>query len=63
VVSFSNGNPFTVTGVPIATDAAVTEAGLDLHIAPQATLGVSYNGQFGDGSVDRSVRGIFTMQF
>lgn len=63
VVSFSNGNPFTVSGVPIATDAAVTEAGLDLHIAPQATLGVSYNGQFGDGSVDQSVRGIFTMQF
>lgn len=63
VMSFAGGNPFTVSGVPIATDAAVTEAGLDLHIAPQATLGVSYNGQFGGGSVDQSVRGIFTMQF
>jgi outer membrane autotransporter protein len=63
VMSFAGGNPFTVSGVPIATDAAVTEAGLDLHVAPQATLGVSYNGQFGDGSVDQSVRGIFTMQF
>jgi outer membrane autotransporter protein len=63
VMSFAGGNPFTVSGVPIATDAAVTEAGIDLHVAPQATLGVSYNGQFGDGSVDQSVRGIFTMQF
>lgn len=63
VMSFAGGTPFTVTGIPIATDAAVTEAGFDLHIAPKATLGVSYNGQFGDGAVDQSVRGIFTMQF
>jgi outer membrane autotransporter protein len=63
VMSFAGGSPFAVTGVPIATDAAVTEAGFDLHIAPQATLGVSYNGQFGDGATDQSVRGIFTMQF
>jgi hypothetical protein len=33
------------------------------HIAPLTTLGVSYNGQFGDGAVDQAVRGVFTMQF
>ncbi len=63
VMSFAGGNSFTVTGVPIATDAAVTEAGFDLHIAPNATLGVSYNGQFGGGAVDQAVRGVFTMRF
>lgn len=63
VMSFAGGNPFTVTGVPIATDSAVTEAGFDLHIAPQTTLGISYNGQFGDGAVDQAVRGVFTMRF
>jgi outer membrane autotransporter protein len=63
VMSFAGGNPFTVTGIPIATDAAVTEAGFDLHISRHATLGVSYNGQFGSGSVDQAVRGVFTAQF
>jgi outer membrane autotransporter protein len=63
VMSLAGGTPFTVTGIPIATDAAVTEAGFDLHLAPKATLGVSYNGQYGDGAVDQSVRGILTVQF
>jgi fibronectin-binding autotransporter adhesin len=63
VMSLAGGNPFTVTGLPIATDAAVTEAGFDLHITPHAALGVSYNGQFGGGAVDQAVRGVFTMQF
>jgi outer membrane autotransporter protein len=63
VMSFAGGNPFSVSGVPIATDSALTEAGFDLHIAPQTTLGVSYNGQFGDGAIDQAVRGIFTMRF
>lgn len=63
VMSFAGGNPFIVTGVPIATDAAVVEAGLDLHVTRQATLGISYGGQFGGAVTDQSVRGNFTMRF
>ena len=47
--AFSAGNAFTVAGVPIAKDAALIEAGLDLNLTPAATLGVSYQGQFGSG--------------
>jgi outer membrane autotransporter protein len=63
VMSFAGGNSFTVTGVPIATDAAVVEAGLDLHVTREATLGISYGGQFGGSAIDQSVRGNFTMRF
>ena len=62
-MSFAGGSQFSVSGVPIATDAAVTTAGIDLHIARDTTLGISYNGQFGDGSTDQGVRGMFTMRF
>ncbi|MEJ0052053.1 MAG: autotransporter outer membrane beta-barrel domain-containing protein [Methylovirgula sp.] len=42
--SFTGGSPFDIAGVLIARDAAVTEVGLDFHVAPNATLGISYNG-------------------
>jgi hypothetical protein len=37
-------------GVPIARDAALVEARIDLIITKDASLGVSYQGQFGDGA-------------
>jgi len=45
-----------IAGVPIAMDAAVVEAGLDLPISVNATLGLSYSGQFGGGAVDNSAK-------
>jgi fibronectin-binding autotransporter adhesin len=47
---FANSVVFTVQGVTAARDAAVVEAGLDLHISSTATLGLGYQGQFGDGT-------------
>ncbi|MHC1551505.1 autotransporter outer membrane beta-barrel domain-containing protein [Phyllobacterium sp. K27] len=47
--SFAAGEAFTVAGVPIAEDSAVIEAGLDLNMTESATVGVSYQGQFGSG--------------
>lgn len=47
--TFAGSDPFTITGTPIAEDAAVLEAGLDVLIGPSSTLGVAYTGQFGDG--------------
>src|SRR5699024_5416803 len=49
-MAFAGSDTFTVTGVPIAEDAAVVEAGLDLAITPTADLGFGYSGQFGDGA-------------
>jgi outer membrane autotransporter protein len=59
----SGGDTFTIGGVPIARDAAVIEAGLDVALSPVATLGVSYGGQFGSGVTDQSVRANFNMTF
>ncbi|RUX25380.1 autotransporter outer membrane beta-barrel domain-containing protein [Mesorhizobium sp. M7A.F.Ca.US.011.01.1.1] len=52
-LAFAGGEAFTIAGVPIARDAALIEAGIDLKMSANATLGLSYSGQFGDGVVDQ----------
>ena len=63
VASFAGGTPFSIAGLPIAKNAAIVEAGLDLNLTPQATLGISYGGQFGSRLTDQSIRGNFTWKF
>ncbi|MBN9220729.1 MAG: autotransporter outer membrane beta-barrel domain-containing protein [Mesorhizobium sp.] len=55
-VTFAGGDRFTVAGVPIGRDAALIETGLDLLLAPNARLGLSYTGQFGGGGVDQGAK-------
>ena len=45
---FVISDAFTITGVPIAEDAALLEAGMDVLIGAGTTLGIAYTGQFGD---------------
>ena len=54
---------FDITGVPLAEDTALIEAGLDLNLSPSATLGASYSGQFVDRVQDNAVKGRFTWLF
>lgn len=54
--AFAGGDVFTIAGVPIGRDAALVEAGLDLNMSANATLGVSYTGQFGNGTVDQGAK-------
>jgi outer membrane autotransporter protein len=54
--AFAGGDAFTIAGVPIARDAAVVEAGLALKMSANATLGVSYTGQFGGGALDQGAK-------
>ncbi len=49
-MSFDGSQPFTVAGNPLARDAAVMEVGLDVAMSKNATLGLAYSGQFGDGN-------------
>lgn len=42
------GSVFTVSGVPLAQNTALVEAGVDLLLTPQARIGASYVGQFAD---------------
>jgi outer membrane autotransporter protein len=59
----STGIGFDVSGVPLAEDTALIDAGLDPNISSTATLGASYSGQFGDGVHDNAVKGRFTWLF
>jgi outer membrane autotransporter protein len=57
------GTSFTTAGAPIARDAAVVDAGVDLRATPRATFGLSYLGQLAASAQDHSVRGSFTWRF
>lgn len=63
LLSFGAGPSFLSAGIPIDRDALVAEAGLDLRIAPNATLGVAYTGQIGARAEDHAVKGNFTYRF
>ncbi|MDR0782001.1 MAG: autotransporter domain-containing protein [Pseudomonadales bacterium] len=60
---FSVDNAFTVAGVPIASNAAVLDLGVDVTLGADSTLSVAYNGQFGSGAKDSGVRADFRMRF
>jgi outer membrane autotransporter protein len=55
----SASSTFTIAGVPIARNAAV----IDVAISRNASVGVSYHGQFAPGSTDNSVRGNVSIRF
>jgi uncharacterized protein with beta-barrel porin domain len=59
----TTGIGFGITGVPLAEDSALIDAGLDFALGANATAGVSYSGQFGDGVTDNGVKGRFTWLF
>ena len=63
LLSFGTGPTFLSSGVPIDRDAVVAEVGLDLRVAPNATLGVAYTGQAGSRAQDQAVKGNFTYRF
>ena len=59
----TSGVGFVVSGVPIARDALLAEAGFDLAIGRNATLGVSYVGQIARNVEDHAVKGKFSWRF
>ncbi|WP_265975612.1 autotransporter domain-containing protein [Brucella intermedia] len=61
--AFATGDAFTIAGVPIAEDAAVIEAGLDLSLTPQATFGVSYQGQLSGSVQDHGFKANLNVRF
>jgi subtilase-type serine protease len=62
-LAFAGGSPFTVAGLPIAKNAALVEAGLDLAITPRATLGLSYTGQLASDAQDHAFKGNLAIRF
>ena len=61
--AFAGGNPFTISGVPLAQDVAVFEAGVNAALNEQLSVGISYSGQFGDGLRDQGLRGNLNWRF
>jgi fibronectin-binding autotransporter adhesin len=57
------GSEFGVAGVPLARDAAVVEAGLDMSLSKSAVLGVNYSGQFAGSSNAQSVQATLKVMF
>ncbi|WP_307700745.1 autotransporter outer membrane beta-barrel domain-containing protein [Variovorax paradoxus] len=54
--AFGGSLPFTITGVPLAKNVAVLEAGAETQLRPNLALSASYSGQFGDGLKDHGFK-------
>ena len=54
VMSFDGGQAFNVAGAPIARNAALAELGVETAITKNATIGLTYSGQFGGGNRENS---------
>lgn len=61
--AFAGGDVFSIAGVPVTKDAAVFEAGLDLEIAPNAGLGLTYQGQIGKDAQDHAIKAASNVKF
>lgn len=61
--ALAGGDAFTIAGAPIARDAFVLDAGLDFAVSRNATLGISYGGQFSGHTIDQSVQGNLAVKF
>lgn len=59
----SSTTTFDVMGVPIAKDALVLDAGLDIKIAERVTLGFTYNAQLSAEAHDNGLRADLTWRF
>ena len=61
--ALAGGDAFAIAGAPIARDAFVLDAGLGFAITRNATLGISYGGQFSGHTIDQSVKGNLSVKF
>ena len=59
----SNSSAGTVTGVPIAVDALVTELGLKASVSDSVNLGVAYHGRYEDGAADHGFKADLKLRF
>lgn len=62
-LAFAAGNPFSIAGLPIARNAALVEAGLDLGFGPNISLGASYTGQIAEDAQDHAFKGVLSVRF
>lgn len=61
--TLAGSTPFTIAGAPIAEDALVIGAGFEMSVSDTVTLGIGYDGQFGDGSTANQIDGHLRVRF
>ncbi|WP_448043666.1 autotransporter domain-containing protein [Bradyrhizobium liaoningense] len=59
----SGGTGFNISGNSLARNAALVEAGLNVHFSPTATIGLSYVGQLSDRVTDHAIKGNLMWRF
>ncbi|WP_072377072.1 autotransporter domain-containing protein [Hyphomicrobium sp. NDB2Meth4] len=59
----STGIGMGIGGVPLAQNSALVEVGIDALVAQDATLGISYIGQYSGDFTDTGLRGRFNWKF
>jgi subtilase-type serine protease len=62
-LAFAGGSSFSVRGTPIAKNAAVIEAGLDMNLTEIATLGLAYQGQVASNAQEHGFIGKLSVRF
>jgi outer membrane autotransporter protein len=62
-LAFSGGTPFSIAGLPIAENAALVEAGLDVALGTNVTLGASYTAQLADDAQDHAFKANLAVRF
>jgi outer membrane autotransporter protein len=58
-----SGAGFTVSGAPVAEDAALIDAGIDFKLAANTTLGLTYSGQLAEDATAHSIKANFAVKF
>jgi subtilase-type serine protease len=61
--AFTGMDTFEISALPIARDAALLEAGLDVGLTPAATFGLSYQGQIASEVQDHGFGADLTVRF
>jgi fibronectin-binding autotransporter adhesin len=61
--AFTGSDAFEVSGVPIARDALVLEAGANWHLTEKTSLDLTYSGQLGSGAQEHTLKGTLSVKF
>ncbi len=62
-VAFAGAGPFSIAGAPIIGGAALIEAGIAIDLSPQASFGLSYDGQISSASQSHGISASFNLNF
>ncbi|MFC5374808.1 autotransporter outer membrane beta-barrel domain-containing protein [Brevundimonas faecalis] len=59
----AGGDAFSTMGVPVTRDSATIDAGLDVAVSGYTSIGLSYQGQIGDGLGDHTAKASIRFRF